>query len=103
MPLFYKTHIFCCTNKRDDANPRGCCASKGAERLRNYIKDRCKELGIEKTRVNSAGCLDRCELGPTMVIYPEGVWYRMDTIEDAEEIIQQHVLQGKRVERLALP
>jgi (2Fe-2S) ferredoxin len=103
MSLYYKSHIFCCVNKRDASNPRGCCASKDAERLRNYMKDRCKALGIKNIRVNSAGCLDRCEFGPTMVIYPEGIWYHYDSVEDAEEIIQQHIIGGKTVERLLLP
>lgn len=101
--LYFQTHVFCCENRRDPGNSKGCCASKGASELRNYMKDRCKELGINDIRINSSGCLDRCEFGPTMVIYPEGTWYRYDTKKDAEEIIQQHLLLGRKVERLLLP
>src|SRR5690349_21653830 len=72
-PLFYASHVFCCTNTRPAGHPRGCCSEKGAEKLRNYMKVRAKELGLRTTRINAAGCLDRCEFGPTMVIYPEGV------------------------------
>jgi (2Fe-2S) ferredoxin len=66
------------------------------------MKARAKELGIADTRVNAAGCLDRCELGPTMVIYPEGVWYACKTKEDVDEVLEKHLVQGDRVERLML-
>jgi (2Fe-2S) ferredoxin len=66
------------------------------------MKARAKELGLEGVRINQALCLDRCELGPTMVIYPEEVWYTYRSIEDAEEILQTHLIGGKRVERLML-
>jgi (2Fe-2S) ferredoxin len=102
-PLYFASHVFCCTNRRPDGHPRGSCAAKGSEKLRNYMKARAKELGIESTRINSAGCLDRCELGPSMVIYPEGVWYRYDSTEDVDEILRKHVIEGGRVERLLMP
>lgn len=101
-PPYYRIHVFVCTNRRPDAHPRGSCAAKGSERLRDYLKARAKELGLTDVRVNSAGCLDRCELGPTMVIYPEGVWYRYDTAEDLDEILEIHLVRGGRVERLML-
>jgi (2Fe-2S) ferredoxin len=67
------------------------------------MKAKAKELGLEpKIRINSAGCLERCELGPTMVIYPEGIWYTFQTKEDIDEILQTHVVGGGRVERLML-
>ena len=76
--------------------------ASGSEKLRNYMKARAKELGLDGVRINQALCLDRCELGPTMVIYPEQVWYTYRTIEDAEEILQKHIIKGERVERLML-
>ena len=99
---FYRRHVFCCTNERPAGHPRGCCLDKNALRLRNYMKARAKELGLADVRVNVAGCLDRCELGPTMVIYPEGVWYSYRTREDVDEILQVHVIEGGRVARLML-
>ena len=99
---YYKTHIFCCTNRRAPGHTRGCCAEKNAESLRGYMKDRAKALGIKGTRVNAAGCLDRCELGPVMVIYPEGVWYTYKTTADIDEILQTHLVDGGRVTRLML-
>ncbi len=70
--------------------------------LRNYMKSRVRALGIKGIRVNNSGCLERCELGPTMVIYPEGVWYRYTQKKDIDEIIQTHILEGKLVKRLFL-
>ena len=102
-PLYFTCHVFCCTNRRPDGHPRGSCAAKGSERLRNYMKVRAKELGIAGIRINAAGCLDRCELGPSMVIYPEGVWYRYDSTADIDEILDKHVIGGGRVERLLMP
>ena len=101
-PLYYERHVFCCTNLRPETDTRGCCAAKGSERLRNYMKARAKELGLSKTRINTSGCLDRCALGPTMVIYPEGVWYGYKTREDLDEILQTHLIEGGRVTRLLL-
>ena len=66
------------------------------------MKDRAKALGIKGTRVNTAGCLDRCELGPVMVIYPEGVWYTYIDQADIDEIIDEHLVNGRIVERLKL-
>ncbi len=99
---YYDAHVFCCTNKRPDGHPRGCCADKGSEDLRNYMKDRAKELGLKKVRINNSGCLDRCELGPSVVIYPEGIWYQVKTREDVDEVLQKHLVEGGRVERLML-
>ena len=101
-PLFYRVHVFCCTNERPEGHPRGCCKHKGSERLRDYMKARAKELGLKDVRINTSGCLDRCELGPSMVIYPEGVWYTVRTREDVDEILQTHLIGGGRVARLMM-
>ena len=100
--LFFRQHVFCCTNTRPTGHPRGCCSEKGSEKLRNYMKVRAKELGLDSIRINAAGCLDRCELGPTMVIYPEGVWYGYRSTADIDEILETHLVAGGRVERLML-
>lgn len=67
------------------------------------MKSRVKEKAIRKTRINSAGCLDRCELGPCMVVYPEGVWYACHNEKDVDEVIHEHIENGRIVERLRLP
>ncbi len=100
---YYKSHVFICTNERPAGHERGCCKTKNSEKVRNYLKARVKELGLPGVRVNAAGCLDRCSLGPVVVVYPEGVWYTCPTIEDAEQVLQKHLVDGGRVERLMLP
>lgn len=101
--LFFDTHIFPCCNRRPDGHKRGSCAARGSEALRDYMKVRAKELGLPRVRVNQSGCLDRCELGPCIVIYPEGIWYKVETRDDVDEILVVHVRDGGRVARLMLP
>lgn len=100
--LFYTRHIFCCGNERPAGHPRGCCKERGGVELRNYMKARAKEEGVEGIRVNAAGCLDRCEMGPVFVVYPEGVWYSCQTREDVDEIIEKHLKNGEIVTHLQL-
>jgi (2Fe-2S) ferredoxin len=99
---FFDAHVFVCTNRRPDGHPRGCCASKRSDDLRDYMKQRAHDMGLRKVRINAAGCLDRCQLGPTVVIYPEGVWYLCRTKADVDAILETHVRDGGRVERLLL-
>ena len=99
---FYRCHIFACTNERPEKHPRGSCSRRGSVKLRNYMKARAKEMGLTDVRVNSAGCLDRCELGPTMVIYPEGIWYKCETNEEIDQVLTQHIQNGKPVKHLML-
>lgn len=100
---FFQYHVFFCTNQR----PAGemCCNNHGAQALRDYCKQRVKALGDQiaaRVRINSAGCLDRCDKGPVMVIYPEAVWYTYVDQEDIDEIVESHLMQGKVVERLQI-
>jgi (2Fe-2S) ferredoxin len=100
--MHYKRHIFFCTNLRDD---RACCEDHDARRMRDYVKDRVKALGLigpGGIRVNSAGCLGRCAEGPTVVVYPEGVWYTYRDERDLDEIIEEHLRHGRVVERLMM-
>ena len=101
-PSFYAAHLFVCCNRRPDGHPRGSCAARGSERLRDYMKARAKEMRLPGVRVNMAGCLDRCELGPCLVIYPEGVWYRITSTQDVDAVLATHVRDGGRVGRLRL-
>lgn len=104
MMAHYKTHVFICTNQRDDGRP--CCSASGGGTAADYLKRRTKELGLAGpggTRINTAGCLGRCGEGPILVIYPEAVWYGLANEADAEEILQQHLINGNAVERLRLP
>jgi (2Fe-2S) ferredoxin len=101
-PPYYEAHVFVCCNRRPEGHRRGSCAARGSEGLRDYMKARAKELGLKGVRVNMAGCLDRCEFGPTMVIYPEGVWYRVRSREDVDAVLEGHLVRGERVPALML-
>lgn len=96
-------HIFVCTNRRDAENPKGCCASKGAEKVREAFKKAVFEEDLRATmRANAAGCLDQCDHGVTVVVYPEQVWYGKVTPEDVAEIVSSHLKGGVPVERLRI-
>jgi len=98
MSEIYKHHLFFCTHKRDDSAV--CCQQHQAQSLRNYAKQRVKELKLKKVRVNNAGCLNRCALGPVLVIYPEGIWYHYQSEVDIDEIIESHLQNNTIVARL---
>lgn len=99
----FEKHIFICENKRPPDDPRGCCFDKGGSEIREVFKKRIAELGLKvKVRANSSGCLDACEFGPTIVVYPEQIWYGKVKIDDVEEIIQSHVISNKPVQRLMI-
>ena len=100
---YYRHHVFFCTNLRADGS--ACCQRFDARAMRDYVKKRCKELAITGpggVRINTAGCLDRCAEGPVMVVYPEAVWYTYLDREDLDEIIEQHLQNGRVVERLKI-
>ena len=100
---YYERHIFFCCNQREDG--RTCCNDKGAADMRDYAKARIKELGLAgpgKVRVNQSGCLDRCEEGPCIVVYPEAVWYSYVDRADVDEIVDEHLRHGRIVERLRI-
>jgi (2Fe-2S) ferredoxin len=97
---YYRYHVFFCTNERDEGFSCGSC---NAGAVRQYAKERVKALGlagVDSVRINSAGCMDRCAEGPVLAIYPEGTWYTYVDQEDIDEIIDEHLVQGRKVERL---
>lgn len=100
---YYKYHVFFCTNLREDGS--ACCQRFNAQAMRDYAKKRSKELGIAgkgQIRINNAGCLDRCNEGPVLVVYPEGTWYSYLDQSDIDEIIEEHLVNGRVVERLKI-
>jgi len=100
----YRYHLFVCTNRRAPDDPRGCCAARGSEALRDLFKEEVAKRGLKgAVRANTAGCLNACAMGPSVVVYPEGVWYTVKTAEDAVEIIERHLMNGEAVERLRMP
>ncbi len=103
MPKF-KHHIFVCTNSREPEHPRGSCdPAKTGDLLRTF-KTKLATRGLKGglIRANKAGCLDQCEHGPTVVVYPEAVWYSVKSAEDVDEIIDSHIVGDVPVERLRI-
>jgi (2Fe-2S) ferredoxin len=103
MEPYFKHHVFFCCNQREPGDT--CCNDHGASRLQAYAKDRIRQLGLKgqgKVRINKAGCMDRCDDGPVLVVYPEGVWYTYVDEADIDEIISEHIQHGRIVERLKI-
>ena len=99
----YQKHVFICTNVRPPGSPRGCCAEKGSEALKSLFKKGLKARGLQgQIRANAAGCLDTCEAGPSVVVYPDGVWYGPVSPDDVAEILDEHLVAGRPVERLRM-
>jgi (2Fe-2S) ferredoxin len=99
----YKYHVFFCVNEREDGAQ--CCGAAGGQKMRDYLKRKVKMADLNgegMCRINSAGCMDRCDEGPVLVVYPEGVWYTYVDEQDIDEIFDQHLKKGKVVERLQL-
>jgi (2Fe-2S) ferredoxin len=103
MPKFTH-HIFVCCNQRPPGSARGCCNPDGSEALRNLFKAEVKKRGLDPlVRANTSGCLDQCECGPTVVIYPQAIWYGGVQPEDVPRIIDETILGGRVLEDLVIP
>lgn len=101
---YFKHHVFFCCNQRQPGDT--CCNDHKAVEMQTYAKDRIAALGLKgrgKIRINKAGCLDRCDDGPVLVVYPDNVWYTYVDREDIDEIIDSHLVHGRIVKRLRLP
>jgi len=100
---FFDKHVFICCNQR--AAGEDCCNNHGSSELLGYMKDRVKALGLAgegQIRINKAGCLGRCDQGPVMVVYPQETWYTFIDREDIDEIVDEHMVAGRIVERLKI-
>ena len=96
-------HIFVCGNIREAGHKRGCCDPGGKQALREAFKKELKAAGFGMlARANHAGCLDQCEHGPTVVIYPMGIWYGRVTIADVPRIVAKTILGGEIVSDLVI-
>jgi (2Fe-2S) ferredoxin len=100
----FDKHLFICTNQRAAGHPRGCCDPAASEALQKAFKKALAERGLNRhVRANKSGCLDQCEHGPTVVVYPDAVWYGGVTEADIAEIVDRHLAGGVPVARLRLP
>ena len=99
----FKHHLFICTNSRDADHPRGSCDPQKTGDLHRAFKTKIAQRGLTGIRANKAGCLDQCEHGPTVAVYPDEVWYSIQKAEDVDEVIESHLVNGIPVERLRIP
>ena len=99
----FTNHLFVCCNQLDPPHPRGCCNQGGSDELRNRFKAEIVRRGLKPlVRANQAGCLDQCEFGPTVVIYPQEIWYGNVQLEDVPRIVEETVIQGKILDDLLI-
>jgi len=97
-------HVFVCVNERPAGHPKGCCLHRGGQEVRDALKKELAARGLaDRIRANNAGCLDQCEHGVAVVVYPEQVWYGGVTPADVPELVEQHLVGGRPVERLMIP
>ena len=103
MPKFQR-HIFICANQRETGHPRGSCDPSGEGLLQKAFKQKLAERGIrgDVVRANKSGCLEQCEHGPTVVVYPEAIWYGNVSTDDVSEIVESHIIADSPVERLLI-
>ena len=100
----FQRHVFVCINEREPGHPKGCCLEKGSAEVRDKLKAELKKRNLSHiVRANNAGCLDACEYGISMVIYPEGIWYGGVKVDDIEEIIDRTIINGEVIQRLLNP
>lgn len=99
----YQRHVFVCINERPAGHPKGCCLEKGSAAIRDALKAELHKRGLSGVvRANNSGCLDACAFGPSMVIYPEGIWYGGVKKEDIPEIVEETILRGTVIQRLLI-
>lgn len=99
----YQRHVFVCINERPKGHPKGCCSEKGSAEVREALKGELRRRGLAAiVRANKSGCLDGCEFGITMVIYPDGIWYGRVKKEDIPEIVDRTIINGEVIQRLLI-
>ena len=98
----YIKHIFVCDNVRVGQG-KGCCGPKGGLDIQKAMKKKILSLGLSsRDRANRAGCLNFCQNGVTLVIYPQGIWYGQVTLEDVDEIIEKSIIHDEIIDRLLI-
>ncbi|ANW03165.1 (2Fe-2S) ferredoxin domain-containing protein [Bradyrhizobium icense] len=102
LPQLYRHHVFACHVQRPPTHPHGSCGAAGAQVLWDRMSKAIEAQGLTDIGFTAAGCLGFCNAGPLMVVYPDGVWYRPTTADDIDEIIESHLKEGKRVDRLVM-
>jgi (2Fe-2S) ferredoxin len=96
----FKYHLYACQQEKPGGAP--CCAGRGSAAVLDALRKELASQGLMDTvQVTTCGSLGMCERGPSMVVYPEGVWYAGVKVEDVPELVREHFVNGRAVERLA--
>ncbi len=90
-------HVFVCTTVG-----RHHCGGMGSERILLRLRDELERRGLTHVRTTRMGCNQQHHQGPILLVYPEGVWYGNLRVEDVEELIDEHLVRGRPVERLRI-
>lgn len=99
----WKHHLFICTNQRPPGHPKGSCGERGCQRILLALQEEIDRQELfETVKLNTTNCLGPCQQGPSIVVYPEGVWYGRVTEKDVQELVISHLVNGVPVERLRL-
>ena len=101
-PPYFQVHLFVCVNERPADHAIPACSNRGSMELRDRLKARNREVNGRDICVTATKCLSRCNQGPVVVVYPDGIWYAPKTVADVDEIFDTHLLKGERVERLMI-
>lgn len=102
LPVIFRHHVFCCFQQRPPGHPKGSCGTSGGGPLWERLGAAIEGRRLQRVAMAGTGCLGFCNVGPLMVVYPEGVWYRPRTPEDIDEIVQSHFVEGRPVDRLVV-
>ena len=98
-----KKHLFVCTSSRANGQQKGFCHGKESVGLFGKFMEELDERGLSgDVMVTNTGCLGICEKGPIVIVYPDNVWYGSVTLDDVEEIIEEHIEGDTPVKRLEL-
>jgi (2Fe-2S) ferredoxin len=96
----FKYHVYACQQEKPGNAP--CCSARGSAAVLDTLR---KELAAQNlldiVQVTTCGSIGMCERGPNLVVYPEGVWYAGVKVEDVAELVREHFVHGRAVERLA--
>lgn len=98
----YKKHIFICTNQRGPGQRKSCGEECGLSLVKEFKKQLKESKPDFSVRAQRSGCLDMCELGPTIVVYPEGIFYGGVQESDVKQIVEEHIMNDRPVERLMI-
>jgi (2Fe-2S) ferredoxin len=97
----YRKHVFICTNQKEA--PKKSCGEAHGLALVDAFKAALKDRGLNvELRAQRTGCLDVCAFGPSLVVYPEGIFYGNVQLSDVDEIVESHLVNDLPVERLRL-